>query len=228
MPHLAIQHPDGDKRLRLDNQPITIGRARENIVVISHKHVSRKHCVIERHEDAFQLRDLGSLSGTMVNGKSVSIISLSDSDQIQIGPFELWFYDSEPTEDMPAQDGDAVSAVPADDSPTGADVDPMSISLIEESGILTALEDDIDDVGPETKASIEPIPDPAPPPAPGVDAAALDALRAEHDRIETELKGRIDILEKEHAATQTANQDSGARIDELTTTKELSNGLGFP
>ena len=38
----------------------------------------------------------------MVNGKSVSIISLSDSDQIQIGPFELWFYDSEPTEDMPA------------------------------------------------------------------------------------------------------------------------------
>ncbi|MCH7546998.1 MAG: FHA domain-containing protein [Planctomycetes bacterium] len=220
MPHLAIQNPDGDKRLNLDKQSVTIGRARENIVVISHKHVSRRHCVIERHDDSFQLRDLGSLSGTLVNGKSVSIITLSDNDRIQIGPFELWFYDSEPTEDMPSQSGDSVSAMPVDDSPTGVDVDPMSISPSKESGKMPAQEDDIDEIGPEAKASMEPIPIPTPAPAPGVDAAALDALRAEHDRIEAELKDRIDTLEKEHATTQSANQDSASRIDSLTTMLE--------
>ncbi|MCH7547733.1 MAG: FHA domain-containing protein, partial [Planctomycetes bacterium] len=222
MPHLAIQRPDGDKRLKLEDQPITIGRARENIVVISHKHVSRRHCVIERHDDTFQLRDLGSLSGTLVNGKSVSIVSLSDNDKIQIGPFELWFYDSEPTEDMPAQSADSVSSPELEEPPTGMDIDPRSITLLDDSGLMPALEDAAVDAtpSPETKVIPVPTPPPVPPPTPAIDTKALDALRAEHENVTSRLHDRIDVLEQKHVSAQAANQDYAARIDSLTTTLE--------
>ena len=47
--------------------------------------------MIERHDDEFRIRDVGSLNGTYVNHDRVDHTQLQDGDEIQVGRFVLIF-----------------------------------------------------------------------------------------------------------------------------------------
>ena len=49
-------------------------------------------CIRDRHGDAFQVRDVGSLNGTYVNRERIERIGLRTGDEVQIGKFRLVFY----------------------------------------------------------------------------------------------------------------------------------------
>ena len=70
---------------------ITIGRAADNLVVISDSKSSRHHCVIEKRKDAYLLRDLESQNGTIVNGNRILEVNLNSGDTINIGLTNIAF-----------------------------------------------------------------------------------------------------------------------------------------
>ncbi len=67
----------------------TIGRAAENRLVVADQAISNHHAIIEPHEGGHQLRDLGSRSGTLLNGQRIESAVLAQGDEIRIGPVAL-------------------------------------------------------------------------------------------------------------------------------------------
>ncbi len=70
----------------------TLGRHPDNTIQIFDPVVSKRHAEIERLSDgSFLLRDLGSLNGTYVRGRSIREHVLEDGDEFQMGSARLLF-----------------------------------------------------------------------------------------------------------------------------------------
>jgi adenylate cyclase len=94
-PYLIIHNKQGNLRLPLIGRHYwSIGRTRDNNVVIPDRWISRNHAMLQVTEEGnFYLIDLGSRNGTFVNEKRVSIpITLQDGDQITIGESNITFF----------------------------------------------------------------------------------------------------------------------------------------
>ena len=71
-------------------EKLTIGRALDNDLVLTDTQVSRKHTVIERKGAGYQVSDLGSGNGTLVNGVMIhQATGLKPGDALQIGETRL-------------------------------------------------------------------------------------------------------------------------------------------
>jgi pSer/pThr/pTyr-binding forkhead associated (FHA) protein len=75
----------------LTTESITIGRARDNQIVVENLSVSRNHARIRREHGKFVLTDLNSANGSFLNGVKVSTADLKDNDIISIGKHKLHF-----------------------------------------------------------------------------------------------------------------------------------------
>jgi two-component system cell cycle response regulator len=75
------------KRFVLDKDSITIGRDRENDIVLNSDSISRRHCRIEHRGARVFAADLDSTNGTFINDEPEPItdILLRRGDQIKIG-----------------------------------------------------------------------------------------------------------------------------------------------
>ncbi len=73
------------------NLPETIGRNTELPICIEDESISRSHCqMLLGPDEDLQVRDLGSLNGTYVNGERISKIqSLAPGDILQLGSVSL-------------------------------------------------------------------------------------------------------------------------------------------
>ena len=76
-----------------DKEVISIGRARDNDIVIENLSVSRNHSRIRLKDDRYILTDLNSANGTYVNGVKVTRTELVNNDVITIGKHKLHFVD---------------------------------------------------------------------------------------------------------------------------------------
>jgi pSer/pThr/pTyr-binding forkhead associated (FHA) protein len=85
------------ERFRLERgQKLSIGRYKDNDVVIDNLGVSGRHASIDSIDNRFLLVDLQSKNGTFVNEKIVTAHPLRDKDRISIGKHTLVFnYDEE-------------------------------------------------------------------------------------------------------------------------------------
>lgn len=78
--------PDGTEReVRVDGRPLTIGRARENGLVLHDARVSRFHGRLQARRGALVYTDLDSTNGSRVNGVPVSEVVLGEGDRIELG-----------------------------------------------------------------------------------------------------------------------------------------------
>jgi len=111
---LVIAGPAKDSTIPLPDGEATLGRDPTNAVPVPDASVSRKHCLLRRDEDdRFQIKDLDSRNGTLVNGlavkeqwlrhgdeiatgDSVFLFLLEDDDQA-VPPSRVEFDDSQPT-----------------------------------------------------------------------------------------------------------------------------------
>src|SRR5215207_2176370 len=86
-PHLiALQPAVTPTETAVGEDGLTIGRGSGCQVVVPSPVVSRLHAQIERAGARFQLRDLGSINGTYVNGTRVHVTYLlSNYDLIGLG-----------------------------------------------------------------------------------------------------------------------------------------------
>jgi pSer/pThr/pTyr-binding forkhead associated (FHA) protein len=82
--------PDG-RRVRLGEDPATLGRNADCTVTLADPRASRRHAEITATGDGFVVADLGSMNGTLVNGVPVKEHVLHDGDQIAIGATVMRF-----------------------------------------------------------------------------------------------------------------------------------------
>jgi transcriptional regulator with GAF, ATPase, and Fis domain len=89
---LAIAGPLKDSTIVLTDAEVTLGRDPTNAVPVIDPSVSRKHCLLRREEDGrFQIKDLASRNGTVVNGLTVQEQWLRHGDEIAVGDSAFLF-----------------------------------------------------------------------------------------------------------------------------------------
>jgi len=67
------------------DEPLTIGRAKDNTLKIDEDTISRYHTKVSFENGKYVVRDLGSSNGTFVNGKKISEHVLANNDLIVLG-----------------------------------------------------------------------------------------------------------------------------------------------
>ena len=75
----------GQQEYRLKNGVNSIGRSRDNDIVILDQSLSRQHSKIEVQPDRIEIFDLQSRNGTFVNGEKIEDAVLKNGDTIQWG-----------------------------------------------------------------------------------------------------------------------------------------------
>ncbi len=76
----------------LGSTRMVIGRLRSCEIHLQDMNASREHAALERGANGWDLFDLGSTNGTLVNGVRVDRVHLSDGDTITIGTSELVYH----------------------------------------------------------------------------------------------------------------------------------------
>ncbi|MBN1647110.1 MAG: FHA domain-containing protein [Spirochaetales bacterium] len=74
---------------------LTIGRGKENHIFIDDVLVSRLHAKIQKINDTYFIKDLGSTNGTFVNEKLVpaeKYVKLGKDDVIRVGRTEIFLH----------------------------------------------------------------------------------------------------------------------------------------
>ena len=89
------------ERIVTEKKRLSIGRTKENDIVLENRGVSRKHALIEFNDTAAVVIDNESLNGTFVNNRKITEEILRDDDSITIGKYTL-VYHSESTQDSDA------------------------------------------------------------------------------------------------------------------------------
>ncbi|SRR5579884_1144630 len=69
----------------------TIGRSKDNNIVIAHSSVSRHHAEIRLENGRFFIRDLGSRNGTWVGSRRITKLQLFNGDLLRFGEAEFLF-----------------------------------------------------------------------------------------------------------------------------------------
>ena len=81
-------------RVRLEEEVATLGRREDNAYVVDDPRVSRVHAEIRREGSAVILSDLGSSSGTKVNGEAINGPAvIRHGDKVSFGPVTATFED---------------------------------------------------------------------------------------------------------------------------------------
>ena len=81
--------PEGDK-VPVTHWENVIGRSKSSDIQIDYPTVSRNHAVLTRYDDgSWTITDAGSKSGTLVNGKPITIRALRGGETINIGGVDL-------------------------------------------------------------------------------------------------------------------------------------------
>lgn len=91
---LTVVQPNlAPMKLDLREPVITLGRAVECTIPIKDRYLSRHHAEIVFEENAWKVRDCGSVNGTVLNGTKISApIPLQPGDRIGLGDTQIIFH----------------------------------------------------------------------------------------------------------------------------------------
>lgn len=95
-PRLLAINPAGSKSREypLAKDESTVGSDEGNALVMAERGVSRRHAVIRRRANRYELADLNSTNGTFINGERVRApVILKDGDELRFGPARFVFLD---------------------------------------------------------------------------------------------------------------------------------------
>lgn len=87
--------PNIGARFLLDADTTTVGRHPDADIFLDDVTVSRRHAEFLRTGRIFDVKDLGSLNGTYLDGNRIlDTVRLGDGAEVQVGKFRLTFYAS--------------------------------------------------------------------------------------------------------------------------------------
>ena len=82
---------DRGRSCQLHGQPVTVGRSTSCTMTLLEPRASKEHFKIDWDEGAYELTDLGSHNGTLINGERVDSQVLRDFDRIDLGDTVIVF-----------------------------------------------------------------------------------------------------------------------------------------
>ncbi len=88
---VALSGPLKESTIPLTETEISVGREASNGIAVIDPSVSRRHFLVRREAENFQVRDLGSRNGTLVNGSAVREHWLKHGDEIAAGDSSFLF-----------------------------------------------------------------------------------------------------------------------------------------
>lgn len=94
MPFLFYKIGEEEHSFELKSDVVSIGRMEGNDLILFDPTISRRHCLIEKREYGYFLKDLDSRNGLFVNGQKISERILKDGDEIRVGSFPLKYKES--------------------------------------------------------------------------------------------------------------------------------------
>jgi uncharacterized RDD family membrane protein YckC len=100
MAKLLVQESNGAREFELVDNEVNIGRELDNALRLADPSISRHHAVLRKTATGYEVHDLGSSNGVLVNGVKVETASLKDGDRITLGQMQLTFEDPKPAEDV--------------------------------------------------------------------------------------------------------------------------------
>ena len=134
---LVIAGPAKDSTIPLPAGEATLGRDPTNAVSMPDASVSRKHCLLRQEEDGrFQIKDLDSRNGTLVNSLAVKEQWLRHGDEIVTGDSVFLFLLEDEDQALPA------SRVEFDDSHPTAEtkvIHPKEVMYLQPDRLLREL-----------------------------------------------------------------------------------------
>jgi len=105
MPLIRIISREGEtKNFNLVQDEISIGRGKDNDIILFDQRASRQHAQIKKENNQYVIRDLGSINGTLVNEAKTRTATLQHNDQIKIGNSILIFLEKEEKTEMIQKD----------------------------------------------------------------------------------------------------------------------------
>ena len=93
-----------------------VGRDEEADMVVAHRQVSRKHCILVNKGDHLLVRDLGTTNGTHINGKQVTQGILKNGDILSFGELAFQVSISPDSEKTPSKKQHSKSSKDSKDS----------------------------------------------------------------------------------------------------------------
>lgn len=167
MAKLLVQESAGVREFELVDNEVHIGRELDNTLRLADPSISRHHAVLRRTADGWEVQDLQSSNGVLVNGARVSSATLRDGDRVTLGQIQLTF--SEPAASL----GTVMMPAGEPQNPLGTvRMDPSEMAKIQGIGAAPA---------PVPTAPVAaPVPPPAPvaPPPPPVPTAPPPSVPA--------------------------------------------------
>ncbi|MCP5538218.1 MAG: FHA domain-containing protein [Akkermansiaceae bacterium] len=94
MPRINITEPGKDSqayRFDLKRMQVKIGRSSDNDIVISHRSVSKSHCLVERRKGGYMIFDNGSTNGIKYKEERRSNLALTNGMKLEIGDVPVEF-----------------------------------------------------------------------------------------------------------------------------------------
>lgn len=96
MAKLLVHEHSGVREYELLDAEVHIGRELDNTLRLPDPSVSRHHCVVRSTEGGFEIQDLQSSNGVLINGSRVQASPLRDGDRITLGQLHLTFSSPQP------------------------------------------------------------------------------------------------------------------------------------
>ncbi len=91
-PVLVVKvHGNVERVIRWDQASLSLGRARDCDLVVDDPGVSRHHATLQRDGESYEIHDLATPNGTVVNGAPVLRHTLQSGDVISAGAYQIVF-----------------------------------------------------------------------------------------------------------------------------------------
>ncbi|MDP1831223.1 MAG: FHA domain-containing protein [Geothrix sp.] len=96
MAKLLVHESAGVREFEIVDTEVHMGRELDNTLRLPDPSISRHHCVIRKVGGGYEVQDLQSSNGVLVNGNRVQSSPLQDGDRITLGQVQLTFQDPRP------------------------------------------------------------------------------------------------------------------------------------
>ncbi len=160
MAKLLVHESAGIREFEIIDAEVHMGRELDNTLRLPDPSVSRHHCVLRKAGAGFEIQDLQSSNGVLVNGNRVQSSALHDGDRITVGQVQLTFVD-------PRSEAGATIALNIQDAPA---VPSGTVRMSAEQ--LAAIHKGTPPLEPQAKIQLQdeiptgPVPTSAKPPVP--------------------------------------------------------------
>ncbi|WP_243287025.1 FHA domain-containing protein [Geothrix terrae] len=93
MAKLLVHESAGTREFEIVDEEVHMGRELDNTLRLPDPSISRHHCVLRKMGGGYEIQDLQSSNGVLVNGNRVQSSPLRNGDRITLGQVQLTFQD---------------------------------------------------------------------------------------------------------------------------------------